>query len=115
LRPEGYEKEMPGYTPRVGEKVDFEGLVTRINRLYRNKERTELSEAEEAFFARFMIDEVCGSCRGTRLKPHRNHVHVSGYSFYDLGNLELEDLRAFMKAWRSCTTRQMPWYLCCMK
>lgn len=97
LRPEGYEKEMPGYTPRVGEKVDFEGLVTRINRLYRNKERTELSEAEEAFFDRFMIDEVCGSCRGTRLKPHRNHVHVSGYSFYDLGNLELEDLRAFIE------------------
>lgn len=97
LRPEGYGKEMPDYTPKVGENVEFEGLVTRINRYYLNRERTELSEAEEAFFERFMVDEICPTCHGTRLKPQRKYISIKNYNYYDLGNMELSDLRTFIE------------------
>lgn len=97
LRPEGYDKEMPGYTPRVGEYVEFEGLVTWINRYYLNRERIELSESEEAFFDKFMVDEICPSCQGTRLKPQRKYITIKNYDYYSLGNMELNDLRTFIE------------------
>lgn len=97
IRPEGYDKEMPSYTPKVGENVEFEGLVNRINKYYENKQNLELSKAEENFFNKFMSDEMCQSCNGTRLKPQRQFVNIMGYSYNDLGNMELSDLKYFIE------------------
>lgn len=96
LRPDSYKKEMPSYTAKVGESIDFEGLVTGINNLYKNKQKYEFTEAQEKFFNRFMIDEACQSCNGTRLKPQRQFISINGYNYYDLGDMELNDLKLFI-------------------
>ncbi len=98
LRPEGYTKEMPGYTAKVGELIQFEGIVNWINRLYRNKQKSELSDALKSFFNKFMIDEVCQTCYGTRLKPHRQYITIKGINYYNLGNMELGDLKTFIES-----------------
>lgn len=97
IRPEGYDKEMPSYTPRVGEMVEFEGLVNRINKYYDDKQGAELTESEENFFNKFMSDEVCKSCKGTRLKPQRQFIQVNGYDFNALGNIEINELKTFLR------------------
>lgn len=97
LKPEGYDKEMPKYTAKVGENVEFEGLVTRLNRYYQRKESTELTNAEEDFFNKFMIDEICPSCHGSRLKPQRQFIKINGYNYHELGNMEIGDLKLFIE------------------
>ena len=96
LRPEGYDKEMPSYSANEGEEIEFEGIVTRINRLYWNKQGSELTESQKRFFNKFMIDETCQSCHGTRLKPQREFVSIKDYDYYELGNMELHDLKTFI-------------------
>lgn len=98
LRPDGYEQEMPSYAAKVGERIEFEGLIPWINRYYQKKQRSELLEREKHFFNTFMIDETCQSCHGTRLKPQRQFIIINGYNYYDLGNLELSDLKTFIEA-----------------
>lgn len=96
LRPEGYDKQMPGYTPKEGEEVSFEGFVTRMDRYYRNKENTELTKSEEEAFNKYMLDEVCKSCEGTRLKPQRKYIKLYGLSYSELENLELYELKTLL-------------------
>lgn len=102
LRPEGYDKELPIYATKVGERIEFEGLINWINRYYQKKQKSELLEHEKHFFNTFMIDEICQSCHGTRLKPQRQFISINGYSYYDLGNMELRDLRNFIEALEIC-------------
>lgn len=104
LRPEGYEKELPIYATKtkVGERIEFEGLINWINRYYQKKQKAELLEHEKHFFNTFMLDEICQSCHGTRLKPQRQFISINGYSYYDLGNLELRDLRNFIETLEIC-------------
>lgn len=97
LRPQGYDKELPKYSaPREGTMIDFEGLVPWINRLYRDRQRTELSDSEESFFNRYMVEEVCPTCRGTRLKPQRELITIQGLSYHGLGEMELGELSSFL-------------------
>lgn len=97
LRPEGYDEKMPSYTAKVGDKIEFEGIVTFINRYYQKKQKSELAEHERNFFNTYMVDEICQSCHGTRLKPQRQFITVNDYNYYDLGNMELSDLRFFIE------------------
>jgi len=36
-----------------------------------------------------MIDEICDSCHGTRLKPQREWITINELSYNSLGNMEL--------------------------
>ena len=97
ITPEGYDKELPRYLAKVGDYIEFEGIVNWVNRYYENKQRVELTEAEQAFFNRFMVDEVCQSCQGTRLKPQRQLITIKDNTYFDLGNMEISDLKAFLE------------------
>ena len=97
VRPEGYNKELPRYIAKIGDNVEFEGLLNTINRQYRDSKGRELKNWEKDFFDRFMINETCQSCHGTRLKPQRQCIIINDYSYYDLGNMELKELKNFIK------------------
>lgn len=96
IRPEGYDKELPHYTAKVGEKVGFEGLIPRINAEYRKRLNQQLTSAQEEFFKKFMIDTVCPVCNGSRLKPSREYVTLEGVTYDELGNMEFSELLIFL-------------------
>lgn len=94
--PDGYDKELPKYSAKVGDSVEFEGIVNWVNRYYQERLSVEVTDAEQAFFNRFMVDEVCGSCHGTRLKPQRAFITIRDNTYFDLGNFEIIDLMNFL-------------------
>jgi len=97
LRPDDYTKELPRYIAQLGEQVEFEGIINQINREYQESKGRELKNWEKDFYDRFMVNERCQSCHGTRLKPQRQYIHINDYSYYQLGNMELKDLKNFIE------------------
>lgn len=96
MKPNGYNKELPKYIVQKGEKVEFEGIISRINREYLESKGRELKNWEKDFYDKFMVNETCQSCHGTRLKPQRQYIEIKNYNFYELGNMELKDLKKFI-------------------
>lgn len=92
--PEGYTKDMPNFFGKqvIGKQVSFEGLVTRLDKLYEDKKNRELASWEEYHFETYMADEVCVSCNGTRLKPQRQLITINGLCFDEVCNIELVEL-----------------------
>lgn len=98
LRPGGYEKQMPGYTPREGgELVDFEGFIPRIQKYFENWQKGEWNQSAEELFHQYMEEVTCRSCHGTGLKKQRNLFRLAGFSYHALGELELKELREFFE------------------
>lgn len=97
LRPEGYEKQMPGYTPREGELVDFEGFIMRQRSWFENSKKEEWSASGEELFRKYMEEVVCRSCHGTGLKRQRDFFRLAGLSYDTLCGLELEELQAVLE------------------
>lgn len=96
LKPAGYEKEIPKYVLGMGENIGFEGIVPWLTRYFKNKEKTEITETEQAFFNRFLVDEVCEHCLGTRLKPNRQWIKVGGKTYSEMEKMAIDDLAVFL-------------------
>lgn len=96
--PSGYDKELPKYLGKIGDSIEFEGIVNWVKRYYEEKQRVEITDAEQSFFNRFLVEEICDSCHGSRLKPQRQLVTINRKNFHELGNLEIFDLLKFLEA-----------------
>ena len=70
-------------------QIGFEGIVPRLNRLYRETTSSRLREEVEEF----MNEQGCPGCNGARLKPEALAVLVGGrWSITDLTRMAIEQL-----------------------
>jgi len=64
--------------------VDWEGVLPRLMRRFRES----TSESAKRWYAQFLADTACSTCRGTRLRAESAAVRIGG----DLGIVELSAL-----------------------
>ena len=70
-------------------QIAFEGVVPRLNRLFRETTSSRLREEVEGF----MNEQGCPGCQGARLKPEALAVLVGGrWSIIDLTRMAIEQL-----------------------
>lgn len=72
--------------------IAFEGLIRSVERRYRETS-SELSKAE---FETFMRITPCGTCKGQRLKKESLAVTVGDKNIYEMTEMSVRDLRAFL-------------------
>ena len=73
--------------------VAFEGLIRNVERRYRET----YSESSKQEYETFMRITPCPECRGQRLKPTSLAVTVADKNIYEITNLSIENLTAFLQ------------------
>jgi len=68
--------------------IPFEGVIPRLNRLFRETSSSRIREE----VARFMSEQPCPGCHGTRLKPEALAVKIGGLSIMEMTALSIEHL-----------------------
>lgn len=72
----------------------FEGLVTRFNRIYIDRDPKEVSESYLRSFDRFSQLSECDECNGTRYRPDVLEHKVDGRTIADVLALTAEEAAA---------------------
>ncbi|HXQ29792.1 MAG TPA: excinuclease ABC subunit UvrA [Gemmatimonadales bacterium] len=70
------------------------GVLRQVERRYRET----ASDAVRAQLEEFMVEQVCPTCGGQRLRPESLSVHVAGKSLGDVAALSVKDSLAFFEA-----------------
>lgn len=98
-RPDGYDKPLPNYLAREGKPIRFQGILTRLEELYRQmlSDPAEPTPAQEQFFKTYMHEIPCLACGGTRLKKIRDYTLLDGKTFAQLGKMEFSELLFFLE------------------
>ncbi len=78
--------ELRSYTTR------FEGIVPNLERRYRETNSDYMRER----FEEYMSDRPCPACGGARLTPQSLAVTVGGMNIYDMSNMSVDRLLAFL-------------------
>src|SRR5579872_1249347 len=82
-----------------GREVAWHGLAGRIERHYRRyRQRGEANSNMEAWLDKVMVEQTCPDCRGARLRATRLLFTVGGKSIYEVGQLNFDQLHAFLGA-----------------
>ncbi|MDJ0802490.1 MAG: excinuclease ABC subunit UvrA [Desulfobacterales bacterium] len=74
-------------------KTAWEGLVPALMRRYRQT----TSEKQKRYYAGFMSEKPCETCKGRRLKPEVLHVRVAGRSIIELTEFTVSEALAFLR------------------
>lgn len=69
-------------------ELPFEGIVPRLNRLFRETTSARLREEIEEF----MAEQNCPACKGARLKPEALAVRIGEWSIIDLCRMPIDTL-----------------------
>ncbi len=69
-------------------QVSFEGIIPRLNRLYRETSSSRVRDE----VGKFMNEQPCPSCHGQRLKPEALAVRVGTWSIIALTKLSIDSL-----------------------
>lgn len=72
-------------------RTRFEGVITRIKRLYRDT----TSEAVRKQITSYMVQQVCPTCRGARLKEEVLHVRIGGKNIDEVSSMSIQDAQDF--------------------
>ena len=84
----------------VGKKVAFEGLIPPINRWYKERVRNEARRSartmDDHIYFRGMTNVTCPDCQGKKLLPQRLLVRLNSRNLFELGEMTLTELRAFL-------------------
>jgi len=83
-------------TNNIEKQIEFVGLAKYIDDLYEDSKKKKLEPRQEVMLDRYMVDVVCVSCNGTRLKPQRKHIVINGVNFNSISDMELSDLFDFI-------------------
>ncbi len=75
---------------------NFEGIVTKLERLNINKAPDELPEGRKNAYEKYFIYGDCNSCGGTRINEKARGVKVAGKTIPEVINMELTELQAFL-------------------
>jgi len=77
------------YRNRYGQEKEyfdgFEGVIPRMERLYRDTE----SENSRAYIERYMVNRICPVCEGKRLKPEALAVTINGDSIDNISSMSV--------------------------
>ncbi len=67
---------------------DFEGVIPRMERLYRDTE----SEHSRADIERYMVSKLCPVCQGKRLKPEALAVTIGGTNIVEISSMSVNQV-----------------------
>ena len=82
----------------TGLMMRFEGIINTIERRYKHFRQEQTAHTEiETYLKRVMVEHTCPDCNGTKLKRQRLLVTLKGRNIYDLGEMNLAELRAFLE------------------
>jgi excinuclease ABC subunit A len=80
-----------------GKEIGFGGIARRIERRYRRyRQRGEAHSGMEAWLDNVMVEHTCPDCNGARVRATRLCFTIDGKSIYDLGQLNFDELHAFL-------------------
>ena len=84
-----YHKEETGTT--FSRKKPFEGIIPNLQRRYRETESNTVREE----MAKYLSQQPCSDCEGTRLNEAARHVLVTGHNLPQLTTLPIEQAQKF--------------------
>ncbi|MFB9532307.1 ATP-binding cassette domain-containing protein [Nonomuraea roseola] len=88
----------PATKIKVGSNnLTYEGLVTKVRRLYLAKDRESMQAQARAFADRAVMLTGCPSCGGSRLNEAARSCLIDGLSITQCSAMQINDLAAFVK------------------
>ncbi|MBD2232899.1 excinuclease ABC subunit UvrA [Phormidium tenue] len=75
------------YRDRKGYQRQYEGVLPILDRQYKDSS----SELHKQKLEKYLIDQPCEVCQGTRLKPESNAVRIGPHSISDLTNVSIRE------------------------
>ena len=75
------------YRDRKGYQRQYEGVLPILDRQYKDA----TSELHKQKLEKYLIDQPCEVCNGTRLKPESNAVRIGPHSISDLTNVSIRE------------------------
>ncbi|MES2353369.1 MAG: excinuclease ABC subunit UvrA [Pseudomonadota bacterium] len=83
--------QYPGEKGKMVErKHAFEGVVHNLERRYRETDSAMVREE----LAKYLNNQACTECQGTRLRREARHVRVAGKAIYEISALPLKDAQS---------------------
>lgn len=81
----------------VGKLFRFDGIITTIERRYRQQRQKQVTLTEmENYLRRVMVEHNCPDCHGRRLKKQRFLVTLNGKHIHELSEMNLSELFTFL-------------------
>lgn len=74
-------------------KTHFEGVIPRIKRIYRDTS----SEMVRKQIGSYMVQQVCPTCEGARLKKEVLHVRIGEKNIDDISRMSIQDAQHFFQ------------------
>lgn len=87
----------------TGFNEKFEGVIPRLERLYKETG----SEWRKQDSEKYMRNEVCPSCHGTRLKPEALGVTINDQNIFDLSNRSILNSLSFLSNLSDLSLREI--------
>ncbi len=73
--------------------TNWEGFINHLERRYQETD----SDYIRSEISKYMSEEFCSACRGSRLKPEALSVTINGLNIYELTQLSIKDCLSFTK------------------
>ncbi|QFT48994.1 UvrABC system protein A (plasmid) [Roseivivax sp. THAF40] len=103
--PDLYQKLLYGEPEQVvlgndpaGLTVTYEGVITKINRLYVHKNFDEMSDRKRRTIEAHMAVQTCETCKGARLNQAALEVTINGKNIDTVSHYEIDQLIEFVDA-----------------
>src|SRR5262249_44504777 len=91
----------------AGKKIKFGGVITQLEQHYRQYRKQGTSNAAmDEYLKKVRVESDCPECGGARLKRARRLVTIAGRNLYEVGQMHLADVLAFLKALRPTARQQ---------
>lgn len=79
-------------------KLPYEGVVTRFNRLYLNRDISKLRKSVREEAMQFIKKGLCSACGGSGLNPKALASKINGYNIRDYNEMQISDLIPVLEA-----------------
>ena len=79
-------------------KLPYEGVVTRFNRLYLNRDISKLRKSVREEAMQFIKKGLCPACGGSGLNPKALASKINGYTIRDYNDMQISDLISVLEA-----------------
>lgn len=78
----------------VGKEHPFEGIIPNLERRYKETD----SQAMREELSRYISNQTCPTCGGSRLRKEARHVQIGGKTLHEINRLPLREARDFFEA-----------------
>jgi excinuclease ABC subunit A len=83
----------------AGKKIKFDGVVNQLEHHYRRYRKQGMSNAGmDEYLKSVMVEYDCPECGGARLKRTRRLVTIDERNLYEVGEMHMADLLAYLRA-----------------